>query len=278
MKFSIIIPTCNSSKTLSKALDSVLMQTYASYEIIIIDGASTDSTIKIIKDYDEKFKGRLRWVSEKDKGVYDAMNKGIDLAKGEWIYFLGSDDILYSKQILEKITEEIKRLDLEVIYGNVQWGETEKIYDGKFSVLKIMNQNICHQSIFFKKSIFKRFGKFEIKYKTLADYVLNIRWFNDTNIKREYINLIVAQYGANGLSSNFQDSEFIKDRDKIINKYFPKEYRELNKNTKIHRLEELSDNVKKLELELNLIKSSKFWKMRNKYMKLKSFFLFKKHL
>jgi Glycosyltransferases involved in cell wall biogenesis len=228
MKLSVIICTYNSSKTLPEALDSVLAQSYDEYEILIMDGLSSDGTIEIIKSYEKKFNGKLRFVSEKDEGVYDAMNKGIDLAKGDWIYFLGSDDVFYSKDVLERVSQEAEESGLEVVYGNVKWGETERIYDGEFSRLKLLNDNICHQSIFYKRNLFQKFGKFDLEYKVWADYLFNIKWFNDNGTKRKYTNIVIAKYNTEGLSSKAGDKKFIKNKEKIIRKYFPKEYVEFN--------------------------------------------------
>lgn len=311
MKLSIVICTYNSSKTLPKTLDSVLTQSYNSYEILIVDGLSSDNTLEIIKSYEKKFNGKLRWISEKDGGVYEAMNKGIDLAKGDWIYFLGSDDIFHSKNVLKKIFQETEKSDLDVIYGSVEWGETKTIYDGKFSVLKMMIKNICHQAIFFKKSVFEKYGKFETKYKILADYHFNIKWFNNKKVKRKYIDLVVAKYNINGLSSRTQDEYFIKDKDRNIEKYFPQEYSDLNKEmgrqtshletiekelenlknnvedlknnveekneiieSKNNEIENLNKTIRQTNQEITFIKSSKFWKMREKYLKLKNKFNF----
>lgn len=221
MRLSIIIATHNSYGSLSKTLDSILSQNYKDYEVIIVDGASTDGTVRLIKAYEKKFKGKLRWVSEKDKGIYEAMNKGIDMSAGEWIYFLGSDDTLCDNNVLGSVSTAINEKDFDIVYGNVQWGDSDKIYDGKFSTLKIMQKNICHQAIFFKKDIFKRIGKFDTKYKTSADYVFNMKWFNDKSVTHRYIDVTVAKYNIEGHSSGKLDPNFWPERDAIIKKYFP---------------------------------------------------------
>ena len=101
-KFSIIIPTFNSEKTLDIALSSIVVQSYQNFEVLIIDGLSTDSTIDIAKKHQKVFPN-IKIKSEKDNGIYDAMNKGIALAKGEWLYFMGSDDSLYNDDVLNQI-------------------------------------------------------------------------------------------------------------------------------------------------------------------------------
>lgn len=103
MKLSIITVTYNSEKTLRDTIESVLSQTYTDYEYIIVDGASKDNTINIVKEYEPKFEGRMRWISEPDKGIYDAMNKGIKMSTGDVVGIINSDDFYHRKDIFEKI-------------------------------------------------------------------------------------------------------------------------------------------------------------------------------
>ena len=112
--FSIIIPTFNSAKTLNSAIESVLNQSFDKYEILIIDRVSCDETLKIAQSFNDE---RIRILSDMDKGIYDAMNKGIKLAKGEWVYFLGSDDRFYDETILDKVS--LYKSFSKIIYGNV---------------------------------------------------------------------------------------------------------------------------------------------------------------
>lgn len=268
MKFSVIIPTCNASEKLPQTLGSVLAQTCGDYEVIVVDGASIDGTLDIVESYEKKFEGRLRWVSEKDEGIYDAMNKGIDLAKGGWIYFLGSDDTLHSEDVLEKVSGEIEKNNPDVVYGNVMWGKTGKIYDGKFSSLKLMRKNICHQAIFFKKNLFMTFGKYDLKYKVLADHVFNMRWFNDDSVKKEYLELIIANYSLEGQSSasSSPDKEFTKDRDELMEKYFPKSCVAFEK-------ERCRDKkLQQVAQEFDFLESTKYWKFWYYYLRVKSLF------
>lgn len=276
-KISIITPTLNSEKDLEACVLSVAGQTYENKEHLIIDGKSTDNTIDIIKKYAEKYP-HLRWISEKDGGIYEAMNKGVDMAGGEWVYFLGSDDVFFDNNVLESLFNNQTLNDLDLVYGNVLWGNTGDLYAGKFSTLKLMQKNICHQAIFLKKELFKKIGNFDTKYKALADYVFNIKWFSDESIKYKYIKNIIAKYNPCGHSSSHKDIEFLSDRDSIIDKYFPKEYGQLNKELqylaqKIQQMDrkiaKLNQAVQQKDQEINFVKSSKFWKIREKYIKLK---------
>lgn len=216
MKISIIIPTYNASKTLSSALESILKQSFSDYEILIIDGLSTDNTIDIAKSYNDK---RIKINSERDNGIYDAMNKGIQLAKGEWIYFLGSDDRFYDSEVLEKVSQWFDQ-GFDILYGNVIFSISQKLYDGKFSKLKLIEKNICHQAIFSKKSVFNKTGLFNIEYKALADWHFNMKWSSNPSIKNKYINQIIAYYYEDGFSFSNPDENFSNDWRYNIKFYF----------------------------------------------------------
>lgn len=209
--FSIIIPTFNAESTLALALDSIVIQTYRNWEVLIMDGLSTDNTIEIAEKYQKQFLN-IKIFSEKDKGIYDAMNKGIDLAKGDWLYFMGSDDCLYETTTLAKIAKQNEIKSFDVIYGNVYSTRFNGFYDGEFSYSKLITKNICHQSIFFRKSVFIKVGDFNLKYKSHADWNNNIRWFFSSKIQKLYVNQIIATYADGGFSSLNNDAVFVRDK------------------------------------------------------------------
>lgn len=211
--FSIIIPTYNSAQTLKVCLDSLLGQTYNNFEIIIIDGNSTDGTIEIIKNYSSLNPFLFKWISEKDKGIYDAMNKGIKLAKAEWLYFLGSDDKVFDTELLKQIVSNISNGNkVDVFYGNVTSLRFSGIYDGEFTNEKIFQKNICHQSIFFSKNVFKKIGNFNLKYRVHADWDHNLRWFLSKNITKVFVNITCAEYADGGFSSINEDLLFENEK------------------------------------------------------------------
>jgi len=214
---TIIIPTYNSENTVKNAIDSILSQTFKEYEILIIDNQSRDETIPLVQQYMLNYNS-VRYISEKDNGIYDAMNKGISLAKGEWVYFLGSDDRLFGKDTIEEIFSNKDNLLVQVLYGNVSRPGHEK-YDGEFDPEKLYGQNICHQAIFFKKSLFEITGKFTIKYKSAADWEHNIKWFLNPGIKKKYMDVIVAYHAAGGFSYLYKDEAFKQDKEKLFLKY-----------------------------------------------------------
>lgn len=216
--FSVIVPTFNSETTLSVALDSVVGQTYKNIEVIIIDGLSTDNTIKISKKYVEQF-NNVKVLSEKDKGIYDAMNKGISLSKGDWLYFMGSDDHFFSKDVLETIVKTIDKTSIDILYGNICSNTYGSKYDDEFTYEKLIKKNIGHQAIFFNKRVFNIIGIFSLKYKALADWDHNIRWFFSSKIKKKYIDIIIANYADGGYSMMNADNNFNKDKYKILFRY-----------------------------------------------------------
>lgn len=211
---SIIIPTFNSGKTLSVALNSIINQTVNNWEVVIMDAVSTDDTIEIANHYKQQYKEQIRIYSEKDKGIYDAMNKGIDKANGLWLFFMGSDDSFYENLTLEKIFTSKEITNNDVVYGNVIW--SAKVYDGEFTYNKLTYTNICHQAIFFKKSVFKKTGLYNLKYRVCADWNHNIKWFFSSKIKHAYKNVIVANYADDGFSSKNIDKIFLRNKEYIL--------------------------------------------------------------
>jgi len=158
----------------------------------------------------------LKIISEKDDGIYDAMNKGVTKANGNWIYFMGSDDSFYTETVVEEISKFNESLNSDVIYGDVFSTRFDGVYDGKFTYDKIMNKNICHQAIFFKKDIFKKTGNFNLRYKAHADWDHNIKWFFNKKIKQKYIDVIIANYADGGFSSLHGDEVFKKEKLQLI--------------------------------------------------------------
>lgn len=218
---TIVIPTYNAQETLARAIDSVIAQTFLQYELLIIDGNSKDETLKIIKQYQEK-NDKIKFISEPDKGIYDAMNKGIALAKNEWIYFLGSDDYLYADDILGKIAETINNSNCDVIYGSVFNQSIQGKYDGEFNFEKICRDGICHQAIFYKKNILQNLGCYDITMKAYAHIYLDKLLFANPKIKWQYIDEIVAYYSADGFSKSFFDISYWTKAENLLNENYAK--------------------------------------------------------
>ena len=221
---SVIVPNYNSGQSLIDLMESLKKQSFQDFEIIVVDGLSNDDSIKIVKGYQSFFKERLRVISEKDKGIYDAMNKGIAISNGSWLFFIGSNDRIYSNSTLLDIYKFLQETLSDVVYGNVLvmgdtgWARDGDIYDGEFSLRKIFKKNICHQGILYRKGMFQSHGTYNIEYPVCADYDLNLRFFAQT--KFEFIPIVVAVFSGGGSSSSIIDKVFFKDKYRNIVRYF----------------------------------------------------------
>ncbi|MCS2582604.1 glycosyltransferase [Bacteroides sp. BFG-551] len=211
VKISIITVTYNAVNHLEPTIKSVLSQLYDKIEYIIIDGASMDGTIDIIHKYESYIN---YWVSELDSGIYDAMNKGIHAATGDFIFFLNAGDLLYSEEVVKDIVDKIDNNN-KIYYGNVymrnQQGDV--LYGGAFNKYKLTNRNICHQAVFYPTLILKN-SNYNLKYKIFSDWEKNI--FLYSKYKYIYINQIVSIYPLDGISAINSDYEFEKDLNAII--------------------------------------------------------------
>lgn len=165
---TIVTVVYNDEKNIEKTLRSVIKQKYPKIEYIVIDGGSTDGTIDIIKKYEKKID---YWISEEDKGVYDAMNKGIDLASGEWINFMNSNDLFYNSTTIYDVFKETPR-DVDFIYGYfIRRGEGKDEYVGMYRPLDELwkGMSFCHQTLFAKTQLMKK-NKFSLNNKVISDY------------------------------------------------------------------------------------------------------------
>ncbi|WP_045460512.1 glycosyltransferase [Vibrio hyugaensis] len=207
---SIVIVTFNAGKTLRKTLDSILDLNLESIEVVVIDGDSSDDTLKILEEY----KVLINYaVSEIDQGIYDAMNKGVGLSKGRYVYFLGADDLLltdFSKLV------NLAKSSRKILYSNVKLLTDNSIYLGRFNKYKIMQSNICHQAIFYPRVIFDDL-QYKLKYKLLSDYWLNIYLFG--KFEWEYHELTICLYNDQGASSS-GDLDFENDKVSLIRREF----------------------------------------------------------
>jgi glycosyltransferase involved in cell wall biosynthesis len=223
---SIILPTHNSGSTLKIALDSIISQTFRDFELIIIDGLSSDNTSQVAGSF-TIVDNRIKFISEADEGIYDAMNKGIRQSAGQWIYFIGSDDSLYNAEVLQKVHDNIDTGQKGMVfYGNVvisgdtNWACDGDVYDGVFDLNKLMKKNICHQSVFYNTDFLKReIGAFNTKYTICADWDFNLKCWSKTRFI--FMDLIVADFNAGGESTKSrEDEDFTEDFLPNILSYF----------------------------------------------------------
>ncbi len=206
MKISIITVTYNSSKTLKDTLESVLKQTYTNYEHIIVDGLSKDNTMQIVKEYETKYNGKLRYISEKDSGLYDAMNKGIKMATGDIIGILNSDDIYAHENVLQKIVEKFEETNCDGTYASLIFMDEETMSKPK----RIWNSpkgklengwHPAHPTLYLKKEVYDKVGLFNLNYRIAADYDFMIRVMKEKIIKLNYIDDYIIYMRSGGTST-----------------------------------------------------------------------------
>lgn len=191
---SIITVVYNGEKYIEETIISVINQTYENVEYIIIDGGSTDGTLDIIK----KYEGRIGyWVSEKDRGIYDAMNKGIDVANGKWIYFLGADDKLYDLMTLTNLSGYFQK-DYDFINGKIIYTDGN-IVKSVFGIKMLLHNTLHHQGTFYNKRLFENF-KYDLTFKIIADYELNLKLYLTKNNNHCIINNLIANCRNDGIS------------------------------------------------------------------------------
>jgi glycosyltransferase involved in cell wall biosynthesis len=210
-KISIIIVTYNAAADLQTCLNSIYRQRYPSIEIIIMDGGSNDGTVDILKANADKI---AFWKSEKDDGIYDAMNKALEFVTGEWVYFLGADD-----ELLDAFSDLAYALKAPstIYYGSV-YREGIK-YLGRVDAYKHAKTTICHQAIIYPAKVFKKY-KFDTQFRISADHVLNMWCWKDKDFNFEFVDHIVAIFNHTGVSSTKKDKEFEKQKADLIRRHY----------------------------------------------------------
>lgn len=199
---SVITPCYNSGKTIEKTLECIENQTYHNIEYIIVDGGSTDETLEIIEKHRHRLPERFRLISEKDSGIYDAMNKGIGLATGQLIGIVNSDD-WYEKDTVEQAVAHYQGNPYEVIYGmqRTYLNGREKatfIYHHDF----LPQQMITHPTCFVTADTYRDFGTFDLQYRSAADYDLMLRYFESKKVVFTPVMRILSNFQLGGMSSS----------------------------------------------------------------------------
>ena len=208
--FSFIIPNLNSSGLLEQTINSIIASKYEyKYEVIVVDGLSLDGSIKFLQE--SKYKNIIL-ISGKDVNVYDAMNKGIRLSRGEWLMFLGAGDTI-SDSFFKINLKSYKKFKL--VYGNVFWQSKGLIYDGSFTLKKIFYKNICQQAIIYNRKCFINSKYFNIHFPINADYEFNLENFISFFNEVKYVNEVICNYHGNGIS-HFKTDLFHKQKNIII--------------------------------------------------------------
>lgn len=206
MKVSIITATFNSESSIGSALESIAAQTYQNIELLVIDGASKDATISTVK---KLYTRPVKIISEKDDGIYDALNKGIGAATGDIIGFVHSDDFLAIPNVITQIAQIFRKEGVDGVYGDLQYvnkEDTSKIIrywkSQKFtpSLLK-KGWMPAHPTLFLKKEVYQKHGLFNLKYKIAADYDLMLRIFSDASLKFQYLPEVITKMRVGGASN-----------------------------------------------------------------------------
>lgn len=198
---SIITVAYNNKNGLEETIKSVINQTYRDFEFVIIDGGSNDGSKELLESYSSQINF---WVSEPDKGIYNAMNKGIRKASGEYLIFMNSGDRFSANDILEKITPHFNNED--IVYGNAYYElENRKKYEykipPKITIGSLLKEPICHQSAFFRKELFEKYGMYDENNKIASDWTFMMDIFVHHNISQKYINVFISIFEKTGISS-----------------------------------------------------------------------------
>lgn len=222
MKVSVITATYNSENTIQRTIDSVIGQDYKDIEYIIIDGGSTDRTIHILEENTDKIS---YFISEKDNGIYDALNKGIKLATGDIIGFLNSDDVYYSQCVVSRIVSFFENEKSDVVYGNLIY-QSRKVGENK--IIRFWESNLFdikllkfgwmppHPTLYCTKNVYDVYGLYNTEYRISADYDFILRVFKQNSLKKTYIPQILVKMDVGGVSNNSFSNICIKSKEDYL--------------------------------------------------------------
>ena len=222
MKISVVTVTFNSAATVRDTIESVLKQKYSDYEYLVIDGGSKDNTVDIIKEYEPKFGGRMKWISEKDKGMYDGINKGIRMATGDVVGIINSDDFYHRTDVFDIINKAFdENKGIQAIYGDVRFvhpdnlDKTVRYYSSKnwrpwrfrFGFMP------AHPTFFTYKENFDKYGYYQYYYHIAADYELLIRHLYTNHVPAKYVPLDFMKMRTGGRSTNGWKANILLNRE-----------------------------------------------------------------
>ena len=222
MKISIVTATYNSSKTVRDTIESVLGQTYKDYEYIIIDGKSKDNTLDIVREYETKFDGRMKIFSEKDKGIYDAMNKGFQKAMGDVLMLINSDDLFARPDAVEQVVKEfMNHPDVDGVYADLYYVSQNNI-NNIVRVWKTGQQESmrygwlpAHPTFYVKRECYEKYGYFNLNYPLAADFELMLRFVEGYKIKMAYLPEYLVKMRLGGATSKNVQNIYKQDVETI---------------------------------------------------------------
>ena len=218
-KYTIITINFNNSAELRQTIESVVGQTLKDIEYIVIDGGSTDGSVEVIKDYADHID---YWISEPDNGVYNAMNKGLAKAHGEYVNFMNSGDTFFSPSVLEEVDRQIG--DADILFGNVCNRATGVRYGGikagsEVTFLTLKKEILCHQATFYRRDIFNR-HPYDESLRLIADWKVNVQAIVFDNCKVKVVDTMIARYDLTGISST-QCQLHADERPRVMTELFP---------------------------------------------------------
>jgi glycosyltransferase involved in cell wall biosynthesis len=222
-KLSIITINYNNKIGLEKTIKSVVNQTYKNFEYLIIDGESTDGSKEVIEVNSQNID---YWISEKDSGVYNAMNKGIKIAKGEYLLFLNSGDFLIDESVLQKIIIELKN-DVSIYYGNILYSKNEtptflNTPPSELSFSFFLQYSLPHPASFIKKKLFEKYFYYNETLKIVSDWEFFIFCICKQNESYKHIDILVSNFDNSGISSNLSNTQTIfNEKEFVLKKHFP---------------------------------------------------------
>lgn len=211
MKVSIITVAYNSAATIRNTIESVLSQTYGDIEYIVVDGGSQDGTLDIVREYESAGKGNLTFISEPDKGIYDAMNKGIRLATGDVVGILNSDDFFTSDDVIRQVMEAFGQDEsLDAVYGDVHYVKADNLskciryYSSRFFRPGLLRFGYipAHPSFYCKRAVFEKYGLYDLQYRTSSDFDMMVRLLGVHRIKTKYIGVDCVTMRIGGETSS----------------------------------------------------------------------------
>ena len=208
MKITIVTTTYNSADTVRHTFESVLAQTHKDIEYWVIDGGSEDDTLGLIKEYEPLFDGRMKWISEPDNGLYDALNKGISRATGDVVGILNSDDFYTSHTVLEQVAAGFSD-DVDAVYGDIHFvrpsdlGKCVRYYSSKLFRPWALRFGFmpAHPSFYVRREVYERCGGYALDYKLAADYDMMVRLLYKEEVRCRYLSVDMVTMRTGGMST-----------------------------------------------------------------------------
>lgn len=224
MKISIITVTFNSASTIADTIESVLSQTYKDIDYWVIDGKSTDGTMDIVRSYEPRFGGRLHYISEKDRGIYDAMNKGINACHGDVVGILNSDDYFTDNDVVRRIAEAFDADgSIDAVYGDVHFinpespGKVVRYYSSAVFRPFLLRFGFmpAHPSFYVRRKVYEKSGDYALDYKIASDYDMMVRLFHKERIRARYIKMDFVTMRVGGVSTKNVKNRILITREDV---------------------------------------------------------------